>query len=181
MTRWRISCKGIFNMYLFSPERASRLSVGRSPTKDCEKRKPCKGIRMMRTALTGLNIVIDCFVGLRPTLKRVALSGQKKPVKSMVFVCFEELLKTCKKSVQPLCALYKQLAGIGRFVASHQRLPHAFNKVSNTFSTHSKPCHDRRFSTCKQIAAPLLFLLTYINKIIIIVPFNPFRFQRNFS
>ena len=62
----------------FRPERASRLSVGRSPTLACVGIKPCKGVRIMRAALSGLNKIFDRLsVGLRPTLRRDALSGRK--------------------------------------------------------------------------------------------------------
>ena len=92
----------------------------------------------------------------------------------------EALLKTSKKPVKLLCGLFKQPARCTSPVASHQHLPQGFNTVSNTFSTRARPRCDWVFSTCKHIAAPLLFLLTYIHKIIIMVPFTPFRLQRNF-
>ena len=65
-----------------SPERATRLSEGRSPSNECVNRKPCKGVRMMRVALSGLKKLSIVNVGLRPTLRRDALSGREKPVKS---------------------------------------------------------------------------------------------------
>ena len=58
-----------------SPERAKRLSEGRSPSKKCVKIKPCKGVRIMRAALSGLKILSNANVGLRPSLRRDALSG----------------------------------------------------------------------------------------------------------
>ena len=64
--------------FVLRPERASRFSEGRSPSKTCVNVKPCKGVRIMRVALTGLNTWVDGFVGLRPTLKRDALSGRRK-------------------------------------------------------------------------------------------------------
>ena len=61
------------------PERATRLSEGRSPSKECVTSKPCKGVRIMRAALSGLKITVGRFVGLRPTLRRNALSGRRIP------------------------------------------------------------------------------------------------------
>jgi len=41
----------------------------------CVRFKPCKGVRLMRVALSGLKIVIGHFAGIRPTLLPVAPSG----------------------------------------------------------------------------------------------------------
>ena len=59
------------------PERAARFSVGRSPTKHPAKiLSPERAARIMRTPLQGL--ILTYFVeGLRPSLKRAALSGRK--------------------------------------------------------------------------------------------------------
>jgi len=60
---------------VFRPERAARLSVGRSPTLTLDKiLSPERAARMMRTPLQGL-ILTHFFEGLRPSLKRDALSG----------------------------------------------------------------------------------------------------------
>jgi len=61
----------------FKAESLVRISEGRSPSKECANIKPCKGVRIMRAALSGLKIIFGRFVGLRPTLNRVALSGRK--------------------------------------------------------------------------------------------------------
>ena len=68
------------NFGIYRPERATRFSEGRSPSKACAKSKPCKGVRIMRAALTGLNKHLNANVGLRPTLRRDALSGWENSV-----------------------------------------------------------------------------------------------------
>jgi len=57
------------------PERAKRLSGGRNSSKKCVTIKPCKGVRIMRATLSGLKILSNANVGLRPSLNRMALSG----------------------------------------------------------------------------------------------------------
>jgi len=64
-------------MKFFSPERASRISVGRSLTlADQDDFNPERAARMMRTPLQGL-ICTHFFEGLRPSLMRFALSGRE--------------------------------------------------------------------------------------------------------
>jgi len=82
-----IKKQAFFNEFVgfLRPERATRISEGRNPSMKCVRFKPCKGVRLMRVAPSGLKIVIGHFVGLCPTLLRVALSGRKMPEKSTAF------------------------------------------------------------------------------------------------
>ena len=75
---------------VFRPERAARFSAGQRPAiRPVLKMSPvraarilCKGVRRMRAALSGLCILSNVNVGLRPTLKRDALSGRNILLKS---------------------------------------------------------------------------------------------------
>ena len=50
-----MNCQDFIGFY--RPVRAKLISEGRSPSKVCGKNKPCKGVRIMRVALSGLNIL----------------------------------------------------------------------------------------------------------------------------
>ena len=86
---------------IFCPERASRLSVGRSPTLALDRiLSPERAARMMRTPLQGL-LFTHSFEGLRPSLRRLALSGLKKIIfqsslRSQI-ATFKAVLKTPKE------------------------------------------------------------------------------------
>jgi len=70
------------------PERATLNSVGRSPTKwPITIFSPERATRIKRTPLQGLNLM-HFIEGLRPSLMRVALSGQRRPANSLKKVCF---------------------------------------------------------------------------------------------
>ena len=91
------------------------------------------------------------------------------------------LLKSCAKHVGRLCGSFKQPTGSVAHAKNHSHSQTTFHNVFHMMSTRAKPCHDTLFATCKQNASPLLLLLTFINKIIIIVAFHLFRFKGTFN